>query len=132
MKRPLNAVNVFAIALGLFLVIEGLWGMFSPMVFWVFSTNILHAIIHLVLGVTAIYLGARNQARKFMLFTGVLLLTVGILYFIPGADELVIRFFNVNDAVAYLNIIAGIAAILLALLTPKRDITLTDEKLHRK
>lgn len=120
MKKPLNAVNIFAIVLGIFLVTEGIWGIFSPVVFWVFTTNILHAVIHLFLGVTAIYLGSRNQARKFCLFAGILLLTVGILYFIPGADEFVISLLNVNNAVTYLNIIAGIIAILLALLTPKR------------
>lgn len=130
MKKPLNAVNIFAIVLGIFLVIEGFWGMFSPIVFWVFTTNILHAVIHLVLGVTAIYLGSRNQARKFCIFTGILLLTVAILYFIPQADDLVIRLFNVNNAVAYLNIIVGIVAVLLALLTPKRIVP-TNEKQHR-
>lgn len=120
MKKPLSAVNLFALILGVFLVIEGLWGMFSKMVFGIFTTNLLHAFIHLFLGVTGIYLGSRNKARKYSLFVGILLLMVGVLYFVPGADAFVIKLLNVNDAVAYLNIIVGIMAILLALLTPKR------------
>ncbi|MEO6406080.1 MAG: DUF4383 domain-containing protein [Ferruginibacter sp.] len=123
MKKPLSAVNVFAIVLGIFLVIEGFWGMFSPLVFGVFSTNILHAIIHLILGFTGIYTGLRNHARKFSLYVGILLLVVGVAYFIPGADDLVIKAFNVNNAVAYLNITVGVIAILFALLTPKKVVT---------
>ena len=94
--------------------------MFSPVVFWIFTTNLLHATIHLLLGVTGVYLGSRNQGRKFALFVGILLIFVGILYFIPGTDELVIKLFNLNNAVAYFNILVGIIAVLLALLTPKK------------
>ena len=114
MKKPLSAVNFFALILGVFLVIEGLWGMFSDVVFGIFTTNLLHAFIHIFLGVTGIYLGSRNKARKYALLTGILLLMVGVLYFVPGADAFVIKLLNVNDAVAYLNIIVGIIAILLA------------------
>ena len=120
MKKPLSAVNIFAVILGLFLVIEGFWGMFSRIVFGIFTTNLLHATIHLLLGVTGIYLGTRNKARNFSLYVGVLLFVVGILYFVPGADTLVIQLLNVNNAVAFLNIIVGILAVLFALLTPKR------------
>ncbi|MDB5200878.1 MAG: hypothetical protein JWQ27_287 [Ferruginibacter sp.] len=119
MSKPLSAVNIFAVVLGIFLVIEGFWGMFDPLVFGIFSTNILHASIHLILGFTGIYTGLRNHARKFCLYVGMLLLAVGILYFIPGADALIVRFFNVNNAVAYLNIIVGILCLLFAFLTPK-------------
>ena len=122
MRKPLSAVNVFAIILGIFLIAEGMWGLFSPVVFGVLTTNLLHACIHLVLGANAIYWGTRNRARKFIMFVGVLVLVVGIAYFIPGASELVVKLFNVNNAVAYLNIIVGIIAILLALLTPKREV----------
>ena len=122
MKKPLSAVNIFAVILGLFLVIEGFWGMFSPIVFGIFTTNLLHATIHLLLGVTGIYLGTRNKARNFGLYVGVLLFVVGILYFIPAVDDLIIQLLNVNNAVAFLNIIVGILAVLFALLTPKRAV----------
>lgn len=122
MKKPLSAVNVFAILLGIFLVIEGMWGMFSHVVFGVLTTNVLHAFIHLVLGFTGIYTGLRNHARKFSMYVGILLLAVGLLFFVPGADELLIKLLNVNTAVAVVNIIIGIVAILFAVLTPKRII----------
>ena len=118
-KKPLSAVNVFVVALGLFLVIEGLWGLFSPVVFGVLTTNGLHAIIHLILGVTGIYTGLRNHARNYGIYVGMLLLVVGVLYFLTGPDQVIIDLLNVNKAVAVLNIVVGIAAILFALLTPK-------------
>ncbi len=129
-KRPLTAVNIFVIILGLFFVIEGFWGFFSPVVFGIFSTNVLHAFIHLLLGFTGLYTGLRNHARKFSLFAGILLLVVGIFYFVPGADDLVIRLLNVNRAVAMLNIIIGVMGILFALLTPKRSLTIAQSHNH--
>lgn len=113
---------MFAIILGIFLVIEGFWGLFSPVVFGLFTTNVLHAIIHLFLGVTGIYLGTRNKARNYSLYVGLLLLVVGILYFVPGASDPVIQILNVNKAVALFNIAIGICAILFAFLTPKRPV----------
>lgn len=121
MKRPpLSVVNKFTILLGIFLIIEGFWGLFSPVVFGVLSTNPLHAGVHLVLGFTGLYLALRNHARKFTIYVGVLLLAVGILYFLPVTDKIVIRVFNVNTFVAYLNVFVGLAAILFAIATPKR------------
>ena len=120
MKKPLSAVNVFVIVLSTFFIIEGFWGLFSRVVFGVLTTNPLHAIIHLLLGSTGLYTGLRNHARKFSLYIGVLLIVVGGLYFVPGAHEIFTDLLNVNDAVAYLNIITGVAAILFALLTPKK------------
>lgn len=118
-KKPLSAVNIFAVSLGIFLVVIGFAGLFDPLVFGIFSSNFLHAFIHLVLGVTGIYTGLRNHARKFSLYVGILLLVVGVAYFIPNLGELVVKAFNVNHAVAVLNIVLGIAAILFAMLTPK-------------
>lgn len=122
MTKPLNAVNVFAIALGIFLTIEGALGLFNPMVFGLFSTNPLHAIIHLLLGVSGIYAGLRNHARNFSLFTGILLLVVGLLFFLPAVGALLVKILNLNKAVALFNIVVGIVAILFALLTPKRPV----------
>src|SRR4051812_10142999 len=97
--KQLSAVNIFAIVLGIFLIIEGFWGLFSEVVFGFLTTNVLHAVIHLFLGFTGLYIGLRNHARKFSLYVGLLLLIVGVLYFIPAAGNLVVDLLNVNDAV---------------------------------
>ena len=83
MTKSLNAVNVFALVLGIYLTIEGVLGLFNPLLFGLFSTTLLHTIIHILLGVSGIYAGLRNHARNFCYFTGVLLLVVGLLFFVP-------------------------------------------------
>ena len=122
MTKSLNAVNVFAIVLGIYLTIEGALGLFNPLVFGLFSTNPLHAVIHLMLGVSGIYAGLRNHARNFSYFTGFLLLVVGLLYFVPAIEPLLVKILNLNKAVAIFNIIVGIVALLFAMLTPKRPV----------
>ena len=118
--KPLSPVNKFAIGLSIFFIIEGAWGLASDYVFWVFSTNVLHASIHLLLGFTGLYAGLRNHARKFSMYVGILLLIVGALFFVPTASDVVINLLNVNMEVAVLNIILGITGILFALLTPNK------------
>ena len=122
MTKSLNAVNVFAIVLGIYLTIEGALGLFNPLLFGLFSTNPLHAVIHLMLGVSGIYAGLRNHARNFSYFTGFLLLVVGLLYFVPQIEPLLVKILNLNKAVAIFNIIVGIVAVLFAMLTPKRPV----------
>ena len=137
-------MRTFARILGTFLLIEGVWGLFSPVVFGVLTTNTLHAVIHIVLGITGIALAARAGARGYLLGVGGLLAlvgvlffvpgvsglvvgllaVVGVLYFVPGVTGLVISLLNVNFAVACFNIVVGLASIVMALSTPK-DVVIT-------
>jgi len=113
MKRSIS--SLYAIAVGAFLLIEGIWGLFSPVVFGVFTTNLIHACIHIVLGIIGLMVGVKGRARGFLLFLGVLLLAVGILWFVPGINQLIVTILNVNQAVAILNIVVGGLALLIAL-----------------
>ncbi|MBA2744169.1 MAG: DUF4383 domain-containing protein [Chthoniobacterales bacterium] len=106
---------MFALLVGAFLLIEGVWGLTSPVVFGVLTTNTLHAIIHIVLGIVGIAAGWQRRARGFCIFLGILLLAVGVLRFVPGVDEIIIGILNVNVAVACVNIAVGAVALLLAL-----------------
>ncbi len=109
----------FTTLLGAFLLIEGIWGLFSPVVFGLLTTNTLHAVIHIALGITGILAGRRGFARPYLLGVGALLLVVGILRFVPGASELVVSLLNVNVAVAYFNIAVGVISLLVALSAPR-------------
>ena len=118
-------MRMFARILGIFLLIEGVWGLFSPVVFGVFTTNMLHAVIHIVLGITGIVLSRRPGAREYLLGVGGLLALVGVLYFVPGVTGLIISLLNVNFAVACFNIVVGLASIVMALSTPKEVVITT-------
>ncbi len=114
MNRTNGACGLFAILVGVFLLIEGVWGLSSPVVFGVLTTNTLHAVIHIALGVIGIWVGLKGGARKYCLFLGVLLLAVGTLWFIPVAGSIITSLLNVNAAVAYLNLVVGAVALVLA------------------
>lgn len=113
MKTSPKICNAFSILIGAFLLIEGFWGLFCDVVFWILTTNTIHAVIHIVLGICGITLGLKHMARSFCIFLGLLLVVVGILRFIPVANEFVITLLNVNVAVAYLNIIVGLLSLLI-------------------
>ena len=104
----------YAPIIGAFLLVEGIWGLFSPVVFGVLTTNVLHAVIHIALGIVGIWTGLKGGARGFCLFLGALLLAVGILRFVPGVGDLIVAMLNVNPAVAYVNIAIGIVTLLVA------------------
>ncbi len=114
MNRENGACGYFAILVGAFLLIEGIWGLSSPVVFGVLTTNLLHAVIHIALGLIGIWVGLRTGARKFCLFLGVLLVVVGGLWFVPVAGPIITSLLNVNAAVAYLNLGVGAVALVLA------------------
>lgn len=117
-----KATDIFAIVIGAFLLIEGIWGLTSPVVFGVLTTNLTHAVIHIVLGLIGIATGWRGQARAFCIFLGILLLAVGLLRFVPGASELIVSLLNVNLAVAWLNIVVGAVALLVSIAGGRSEI----------
>lgn len=114
MHRSSTLLSVFAVLAGLFFLAQGVWGLQSQVTFGVFSTNRIHALIHIAFGVTAVVAGLLRSARTFSLAMGFVLLVVGILRFIPGTDDLMVELFNVNPAVACLNIGVGITLLMLA------------------
>lgn len=99
---------------GAFLLIEGIWGLTSPVVFGVLTTNLTHAVIHILLGVIGLATGWLGRARGFCIFLGILLVAVGILRFVPGADQLIVHILNANIAVAWVNIVVGATALLVS------------------
>jgi len=114
MNREGGISSTFATLVGAFLLVEGIWGMFSPVVFGVLTTNVLHASIHIVLGLIGIWTGMKGGSRGFLTFLGVLLLAVGVLRFVPVAGELLASLLNVNTSVALFNIVVGIVSLVVA------------------
>lgn len=115
MTRAEGVSRRYAPLLGAFLLVEGIWGLFSPVVFGVLTTNLLHAVIHITLGIAGIWTGLKGGSRGYCMFVGALLLAVGILRFVPGVNDLIVAILNVNPAVAYVNIVVGIVTLLVAL-----------------
>lgn len=119
MDETRTAASRFAVVIGVFLLVEGIWGMISPVVFGVLTTNTLHAAIHIVLGLVGIWTGMKGGAPRFLMFLGVLLVAVGVLRFVPVAGDLLVSLLNVNVAVACFNIIVGVVSLIVARSGPR-------------
>jgi Domain of unknown function (DUF4383) len=89
--------------------VDGIWGLFSRTTFGILSTNPLHAVIHVALGIGGLWAVRSGFARSFLLLVGGLLAVVGALWFVPAATDFLVRALNLNRAVAFLNL--GVAAI---------------------
>lgn len=97
-----------------FLLIEGIWGLFSPVVYWVLTTNRAHAIVHIVLGVAGLVARRKGAIKGFFGFLGSLLLVVAIIWFVPAWRAVPRDLLNVNAAVAILNLILGLVSLTIA------------------
>ena len=119
MTRPFTTVDMFSILVGILLLLQGIWNLIDPPFLGVFTSNPLHAIIHVVLGIIGIWTGLRSGAYTFLIFLGILLLTVGLFFFVENARGLLIDLFNVNEAVAWLNIGIGVLSLLAVIIGRK-------------
>jgi len=123
MNRENGISGPYAIIIGIFLLIEGMWGEFSDVVFGVLTTNRTHATIHILLGLVGIWTGLKGGARGFCIFLGVLLIAVGVLRFVPGVGDLIVSLLNVNRAVAYFNIVVGVVSLVVAFVSRRSRAT---------
>ena len=106
--------RAFAVVLSMFLLIEGVWGLMSNVVFGFLTTNTNHAIVHIVLGVLGLVAGVPRNPGLYNTLVGLLLIVSGVLYFVPGANAWLVNTCNMNSAVAFFNIGLGVVALLAA------------------
>ncbi|MDB6094357.1 MAG: hypothetical protein JWM32_1919 [Verrucomicrobia bacterium] len=112
-QPPVKSLR-FTLFLSIFLLVEGVWGLFSPVVFGVFTTNRAHAAIHIALGIAGLLAYRKSFVKSYLGFIGSLLLVVGLLWAVPATRSVPAGLLKVNLSVALLNIVIGIAAIALA------------------
>ncbi|RTY89124.1 hypothetical protein [Flavobacterium sp. GT3R68] len=105
--------NIFSVVIGAFLLLAGIWGIYSDVIFNVLTTSFTFAIIQIMFGVMGIVLGLKKHAKGYCILLGLLLIGVGILRFVP-AVHYVIDAFNINEPAAYLNMALGIMALIVA------------------
>lgn len=109
-----SLINNYSLLLGIFLLAEGIWGLFSNTVFTFMTTNLNHAVIHIVLGVAGIVLSITHKAHGYLIVTGLILAIAGALYMIPATTALMVQWLNINEVVAVFNVVAGLIALMVA------------------
>lgn len=102
--------NRTATLLGSWLLLEGIWGLFSPVVLGFITTNRLRAVIHILLGLIGIWAAFTHGSRKYLWAFGVIVTGVGVLYFIPAGRPLT-DLLAVNRAAAVINTALGLTAL---------------------
>lgn len=105
--------NRLATLLGSWMLLEGIWGLFNPVVLGFITTNRLRATIHIVLGLVGLWTAFTQGARKFLWIFGLLVLAVGVLYFVPAGEGLT-GLLAVNRAAAIINCAIGASALVCA------------------
>lgn len=102
-----------ATLVGSWLLLEGIWGLFNPVVLGFITTNRLRAGIHIAIGLVGVVMAFNNNARKFLWGGGSLVLAVGVLYFVP-AGRAITDLLAVNMPAAVINVAVGICALACA------------------
>ena len=98
--------------LGLYFLVSGAWGLFSRSVLWIFTADVLHAVIELALASLAFFWAIRRpQVALYLVIVGAILMIVGAMRFIAGLDTIIVGLLNVNPALAMANLILGAIAI---------------------
>jgi hypothetical protein len=100
------------------LLIQGISGLVSPVVLGLFTTNRVHAVIHLLLAAWGFKAALTTGARGFLWAFSVIMLLAGLLYFLPGGRQWT-DLLAINEAGAWLNLGIGTVALIAAGLKPR-------------
>ena len=103
--------KTYAMVIGVVLVLLGLIGFVSAQILVVFGVNAAQNVLHLVGGALGIWLATKGSGKAFNMWTGIIALVVGILWFIPGVGGLLTTIFQINAAISYLHIAVGVVSL---------------------
>ena len=101
--------------IGVVLILLGLVGYFNNPILGIFGVNIAQDILHLVGGALILWLAMKGSAKPTNMWTGIIALVVGILWFAEGLDGgLLNSIFGINAAISYLHIAVGVVSLAVA------------------
>jgi len=104
--------KTYAMVIGAVLVLLGLVGFVQAPVLGIFGVNIWQNLLHLVGGALILWLAMKGSAKPTNMWTGIVALVVGILWFAEGLDgDLLNTIFGINAAISYLHIAVGVVSL---------------------
>ena len=103
--------KTYAMVIGAVLVLLGLVGFVNAPVLGIFGVNIAQNILHLVGGALILWLASKGSSKPTNMWTGVVALVVGILWFVPGVSGLLAQIFAINAEISYLHIAVGVVSL---------------------
>ncbi len=105
--------KTYAMVLGAVLVLLGLVGFVNaPIILGIFGVNAAQNVLHLVGGALGLWLATKGSGKAFNMWTGIIALVVGVLWFAEGLDGgLLNKIFGINAAISYLHILVGVVSL---------------------
>jgi hypothetical protein len=100
--------TVFTIVLSLYFLLTGIQGFFSRAAWWIFTTNVTHALIEVLLGAVGLVWAARGPQRaSYLIIVGLILVAAGALRLLPATESFLVGLLNINDTLAIANLVIG-------------------------
>lgn len=103
--------KTYAMVLGAVLVLLGLIGFVNAPILGIFGVNTAQNVLHLVGGALGLWLATKGSGKAFNMWTGIIALVVGVLWFVPGAGGLLNNIFAINAAISYLHVAVGVVSL---------------------
>ena len=103
--------KTYAMVIGVVLVLLGLVGFVQAPVLGLFGVNTAQDLLHLVGGALILWLAYKGAAKATNMWVGIIALVVGVLWFVPGANGLLVSIFAINDYISYLHIAVGVVSL---------------------
>ena len=107
MVRIADVQKTYAMVVGAVLVLLGLVGFVNAPILGIFGVNLAQNLLHLVGGGVIIW----QAGKKTNMWTGIIALVVGVLWFVPGVSGLLASIFAINAAISYLHIAVGVVSL---------------------
>jgi hypothetical protein len=109
------AARSFALVVGALLLVEGIWGFFSEVVFGVLDTNPLHALMGIGLGLAGLRVASGSgSARRYCHWLAGIMLTTGGLRLLPDFASLMFVTLELNYVEAVFSVGLGVVALMVA------------------
>lgn len=110
--------KTFALILGIVLLLVGIIGIYPTNKLvgneGYFGTNIYQDILHLIAGAFGIYVGTKGQGRGYNMILGWIGIVLGVLGFIPGVSEMLMKLLNINKEITVLHLVLGVLFLIVA------------------
>ena len=103
--------KIYAMVIGAVLVLLGLVGFVQAPVLGTFGVNTAQNVLHLAGGAVILWFAYKGSAKPTNMWTGIVALVVGVLWFIPGASDLLASIFAINAAISYLHLAVGVVSL---------------------
>ena len=100
--------------IGAVLVLLGLVGFVNAPILGLFGVNTAQNILHLGAGALILWLASKGSAKATNMWTGVVALVIGILWFLPftgGVGGLLDSIFAINAYITYLHLAVGVVSL---------------------